>query len=240
MRLSDEPEMYAELDEEGNSSGAVPSRNRRQLLGAAASGFAVAASGLLVPAWLAGDATAADHPASHVQHGASKRRQRKHHRLKTRRREQSRQSPPPQGKRLKEVMFIIHNDTPDPSAVDIEVCVDEASVGTNWVPRPLFGFAYGATKELAYHSTRVGFEIHWDRGGTANFIAAHNPLIGNPTITILAGHYYNGAQIYFDDFPGRTSTVFTKDHGTYTISRLSDTENYIRFDVRFHKEFNRP
>jgi hypothetical protein len=59
----------------------LPAWSRRALLGAAGSGFTLAASGLLLPEWLIAETEAVDLPVRRVQHRADKRRQRRrdHH-----------------------------------------------------------------------------------------------------------------------------------------------------------------
>jgi hypothetical protein len=76
-------------DDENLNREASADRNRRILLGAAG-GFALATSGLLLPAWLIEDTAAAEQPVRRVQHRAAKRRQRRHHRLRQKRRLQRR------------------------------------------------------------------------------------------------------------------------------------------------------
>lgn len=83
------------IEDEHDCAGASSSQatwqmdRRRMLVG----GFALAASGLVVPALLIAE-TAADHPIRGTQRRADKRRDRKHHRLKQKRKRQRRQQSP--------------------------------------------------------------------------------------------------------------------------------------------------
>lgn len=234
----DADDAHAPGEEQGPAKTGTPSR--RSLLGAAAGGFALAASGLLLPAWLSDDAEAADHPSGKVQHRAGKRRQRGHHRAKQQRREQDRRSdsPAPQGGRRKNIQFNIHNDRPNPSGVSIHIYVDEGSVGTDWKSRPAFWFPFGASKELAYQSTQVGFTIYWDNGGSKHFVSARDPLIGSPIVTVREGGYNgpDGTVHFRDDFPGNGGRIVKSNHATFDITRLADTASHVVFDVRFNLE----
>lgn len=71
-------------------SGMRTVSGRRAVLGGAAGGLTLAASGLLLPEWLVKDAQAENHPAHHVQHRADHHRQRQHHRLQQNRTQQRR------------------------------------------------------------------------------------------------------------------------------------------------------
>jgi hypothetical protein len=65
--------------------------SRRHLLGAAAGGFALATSGLLVPEWLVDEAEAGEHPVRRIQGRKEQQRQKRHHRRENRRQLQRRQ-----------------------------------------------------------------------------------------------------------------------------------------------------
>lgn len=223
-----------------HATGLAVVGSRRRLLGAAAGRFALAASGLLLPAWLSEDAEAADHPSGKVRRRAGKRQQRKHHNRKQQRQDQDRQesSAEPRGNRRKNIQFNIHNDRPQPNGVTIHLYVDEGSVGTDWKPRPEFWFPYGASKELAYQSTQFGFAIHWNNGGSKHFVSARDPLVGSPIVTVQEGGYNgpDGTVHFRDDFPGNSGQLVKSNHATFDITRLADTATHVVFDVRFTRD----
>jgi hypothetical protein len=216
--------------------------SRRALL-EAAGGFALAASGLLLPKWLVEESEAAADPVGNVQQRAGKRRQRRHRRINQQRREQDRkdENPPPQFARTKWITFIAHNDTPRP--LEIQVFVDEASVGTKWVTRTPFQIAPGVPKELAYKSNQVGFSVTWDPG-RGTFISAIDPAIGDPRATIR--HRGEEGPVLMDQVfgtPNSIRTITTRANRapeTWTVWRLYDTRTEVVFDVRFKIEYGTP
>jgi hypothetical protein len=107
-------------DEAGDAfSSAAAGRHRRALLGTAAGGLVLAASGLLLPEWLVAEAEAAEHPVRRIQHRSgqkrSKRRHRREHRREVHRRQNehdanndANQDKPPKGL-LFEIKFHVQN-----------------------------------------------------------------------------------------------------------------------------------
>jgi hypothetical protein len=71
-------------------STAAPDTTRRRLLRAATGGFALATSGLLVPAWLSEHAAADAHPVRRIQHRKDQRRTKHRHKLQHRRKARQR------------------------------------------------------------------------------------------------------------------------------------------------------
>jgi hypothetical protein len=71
---------WEEQDGAGERAGeAQTAWSRRAVLGAAGGGFALARSGLLLPAWLGAEAEAANDPVRHIQHRKDRRRIKQRH-----------------------------------------------------------------------------------------------------------------------------------------------------------------
>lgn len=201
---------------EQNGEGG-PAMSRRALL-AAAGGFALAASGLLVPDWLVEEAAVADrHPVRGVQERKAQRRRkqrggRDNHHGHHRRRDNSRKPPElgPKGIRLKVV-----NET------DTSFMVLEHWVGTiGWYRNKFENLnKQGSTLSTFTEDTE---ELHSGvlfPGEKQPFVWVENPFAGTPNTT-----YQSGGTFSSFGYKGGTTIV---DHGT--LEEGAETTHRIDF-----------
>jgi hypothetical protein len=184
----------------------APDTTRRRLLSTAASGFALAATGLFLPAsvlllpeWLVEEAEADNHPVRRVQHRAAKRRQRRHHRLKQKRRQRQRNKNPI-GATLGRGIFEFRNTalTVKNVGTDLRATASVAfffrtkigydEYGT-WIPATSVDLAPNASSRFAGKHFRVGALISFTRSlnlGQA-FIDVRNMGLDAPKGSITKG-----------------------------------------------------
>lgn len=171
----------------GTEAEASNAGSRRTLLGAA-SGFALAASGLLMPEWLVEETEAAKHPAHRVQ-GRNERRHKHNRNRRNRKRHKDNHDKPAPGKDgQKDVEFVLINHSNEP--VIAEVWQPDAR-GRDYVlkwgsrtvnPNKQEKFT-GSEEKLAL----VGHYV--SKPGNLYFYATNPPLFSTPTIEIGQGSW---------------------------------------------------
>jgi hypothetical protein len=225
-------------------------RSRRSLLSGAASGVALAASGLLLPEWLVEEAAADTHPVRGVQDRKDQKRQKQRHKrehnrtVKRRRQQASRQDTPRgSGSLIRDVAILVHNYRP--FGADVQgwqfagtegwfTPTYEVPKGWDWSTIPGRTGVPHFTKDFVGTENYVIVRIGGDR-----VVFASNIAIGFPTAYIRTGGWnkYGQGNDKGQEKPGKflAQADFTVNHTIAAegirITRVDDTDNHIRFSV---------
>ena len=223
--------------------------SRRGLLGAAG-GFALAASGLLLPGWLAEETAARPDTAFSGQLGGrrgknrrgvdkAKRREKKHH---GRWNARNGARPGSGAPHIRWIKFFVYNDrpvtTPNQSAAVRGWANENGDDAENsWDRLPLVSLANGTyTGEFELFEYKEGAIVIDDHF----YVEADNSSLFIPVSIVLAyggtmtaNGYQGGTRldvIYLSEDHQSTTNV---DGRLFTINRLWNTDDYIVFDVHF-------
>jgi hypothetical protein len=240
--MSTSPQHDQEAHENISGSGPGPwnAGSRRSLLGGAG-GVALAASGLLLPDWLAQDADAADRPLQRVQDRKTRQRAQRRRRLE-RRRERNRRDDKQEDKSpgrdplsIRLIEFIVEVTGPHPIKADLYWPRYRPGKPQFWdlkgsksvAPSAKESFAAGDIDAALWLDDRI-------------LVRAANEPILEPTLKVGHGGAFwagergwEGGTVVFDD-------RLLKDQGTPAFSlggygvrvvRVSDSDDYIRYNV---------
>lgn len=206
--------------------------SRRRLFGATG-GFALAATGILLPDWLVAEAEADSHPVSRVQRRTVQRRKRRHRHDRRHDRRRHDDSDKPPGLGPKGIRLTVVNET-DVSFSNCEHCVGTIGWGRNTL---VYLNKRGSNQNTFTADTE---ELHAGilfTGEKEAFVWVENPFAGTPNTT----YQYGGSMSYPIGYRGGTIVV---DHGTLeedaeTTHRIPFT-NSTTFAVKVRRETDVP
>ena len=223
------------------TDGVAPGLHRRSLLTAAVSGFALAASGVLLPDWLVEEADAARHPVGTVRHRADRRRQQRHTRKRQRHRGGARNHRRKPHVIFKGIKLTVFNDLADPLQTYPWVTVNYFSGTLDWQYRGRHDIGHQSSMTFDTEFLHAGVEVI---GLSLPFVWAENPPGGKENVSVQYGGEmrsfgYDGGTTAIDhtnlSVGQETHVVVPLDRAyrnvALTIRRESDTNEHKVFTI---------
>ncbi len=223
------------------AEGVAPGLHRRGFLTAAVSGFALAASEMLLPDWLVEEADAAKHPVGTVQHRADRRRQHRHTRKRQRHRGSTRNHKRKPHVLFKGIKLTVVNNLADPLQTYPRITVNYFFGTLDWQYRNRYDIENQRSMTFDTEFLHAGVELI---GLDLPFVWAENPPGGKENVSVQYGGEmrpsgYDGGTTAIDhtnlSVGQETHVVVPLDRPVrnvaLTIRRESDTNEHKVFTI---------
>jgi hypothetical protein len=224
---------------------AQPAWSRRAVLGAAAGGFALAASGLLLPEWLVEEAEADNHPVRRSQGREERKRQKRHNQHTQHHDRDSRRDddkPPGRDLDFKDIKFVVGVLGGQPVKVAFYAGAERRTNGDRG-PWHL-GYELRETKNLAPNTlewTTFTTGAHENYGALwmqDRFLAhIENPAVGFVQLKMGYGGtfdkdgWHGGTTVFNGNIYEQVQESMTQAEYNFAVYRETDTNDYKAMDV---------